>query len=79
MMQQQLLIGIVVQLDLNARVAAIAFVPPVGLGLAALFARSPDQRSKAMMVLCSRLYLMLLLRMQWLLVVNAHDAAAGVL
>uniref|UniRef100_A0A182R097 Uncharacterized protein n=1 Tax=Anopheles farauti TaxID=69004 RepID=A0A182R097_9DIPT len=51
LVQQHMLIRIVVELDLDAGVAAVAFVPPVGLGLAPFLARSPDQWTEPVMVL----------------------------
>ena len=68
LLQQQMLIRIVVQLDLDARVAAVTFVPPVGLGLAALLARSPDQWPETVMVM-----LLLLL----LFVIHTHRGSSS--
>lgn len=74
-LRQQLLVGL--QFDLDARVAAVALVPPVRFSFPPLFARSPYQRTEPVMVtrllrLCRRWW-----RQNWPILtssVQAHSA-----
>lgn len=63
-----------VQFDLNPRVTAVAFVPPVGLGFPPFLTRAPYQRTEPVMVIRGLLLSSILRPI--LTAIHAHAAVA---